>query len=100
MSSSNVLYPEEAVIAMLMTAYKAGFEGPLELSEGICHEILAKGTYKDSDLEVIEFMQQRERKKSYDAGVEARRKATRRTTEAAAGNLAPAQFPGDDELDV
>jgi len=99
---ANVLYPEDAVIPMLLAAYKAGFEGPMELAEDSCREILARATYKESDLEIIEFMQKRERKKQYEEGVEARKQASKRCTTfpAVHGHAAPDHFDEEEQLDV
>lgn len=57
--ANEVLYPAEAVLKMLVAAYKAGFEGPLEMSEETCREIMARTTYAESDLSLMEHMQER-----------------------------------------
>jgi len=59
----GALYQEETVMTMLLAAYQAGFEGPLELSEETCRDIMAKHTSKESDLQLMTYMQDRGEKK-------------------------------------
>ena len=46
---------EEDVFKMLKEAYKAGFEGPLELLDEACKEIIADNNYKESDVELMDY---------------------------------------------
>jgi hypothetical protein len=98
---NDVLYSGDVVLKMLLAAYQAGFEGPLELAEQDCRDILAKGTYQESDLELIEFMQERERKKQYDAGLQSCKQSTRTQNRrnTYSGNAAP-DFFADEADDV
>lgn len=62
---AQTLYPEDAVLEMLLKAYEAGFEGPMELAGQVCRDILAKSTHQESDLQLMEFMQERENNKRH-----------------------------------
>jgi hypothetical protein len=53
------LYPPDMVFKLLLLAYKAGFEGPMEMSEETCRDIMASSTHASSDVSVIELMQKR-----------------------------------------
>lgn len=57
MDKNKCLYPEAVVKQMLLTAYKAGFESPMELIEEIVNEILRKGDL-DSEMELFEHEQE------------------------------------------
>ena len=50
----------ETILNMLLAAYKAGFEGPLELAGEVCHEIMDKAGIKQSDLELMTQIQERQ----------------------------------------
>ncbi len=58
----NVLYTEEAVREMLLAAYKAGFEGPMEMAESVVADIMQRGSYEDSDVELIEALDESSRR--------------------------------------
>lgn len=64
--ANEVLYPADAVLKMLVAAYHAGFDGPLEMDEEACREIMTKMTYTDSDLSLMQHMQERELKRKAD----------------------------------
>ncbi len=57
--ANEVLFPADSVMKMLVAAYKAGFEGPLEMSEEVCKEIMSQTTHAESDLLLMKYMQQR-----------------------------------------
>ena len=58
---NSILFMEETVMNMLMAAYKAGFEGPLEMSEEVCRGIIEEATgTTESDLELMKQAQERE----------------------------------------
>lgn len=74
--ANEVLYPADAVLKMLIAAYRAGFEGPLEMDEEACREIMTKMTYTESDLSLMEHMQERELKRKAEKEEPARRRNT------------------------
>lgn len=53
MNEDSVLYTQATVKMMLMSAYKAGFTGPLELADEVTNSILTTGP-DDSKVEFIE----------------------------------------------
>lgn len=83
--ANEILYPADAVLKMLVAAYKAGFEGPMEMSEETCREIMTRSTYDESDLSLMRHMQ--ERASRYAAPPSAPTSNARRPT--AAGKYLP-----------
>lgn len=48
--NSNSPHSEAAVFELLMEAYRAGFDGPLEMAEEACRSIFANRTAEGRDL--------------------------------------------------
>lgn len=64
---NKVLYPADAVLNMLMIAYKMGFESPLEMSEEICKDIIMQAKPVVSDLSLMKCMVERTLQSSHKA---------------------------------
>lgn len=64
--SDKKLYPADLVLKMLFAAYKAGFEGPLEMLEETCNEIIQTMTPHNnlSDLSIMEYMHNKNKNKN------------------------------------
>ena len=63
--SNQAMYPADVVLKMLIAAYRAGFEGVLEMDEDTCREILAGSPAGcESDLHLMEKMRDHEEVKS------------------------------------